>query len=283
MPGEAAATLSRGRLSLDFSLGPDGKSYISHQLATYPFHVCRAHYLDPQFPGLVTLYTQSCSGGLYAGDRFTTTVHVHVGAAVHLTTQASTIMHATKGDRAVSSTAITCEDKTFLEYVPDPLILFAGARLQSNLAVVVQRSSVALIADSFLCHDPERLGRLDINYESRISIGDLDGYPLAQEKIRISDDLMSSGLVGIMGAFQAYGSVVILLPLMFRDAMIARTRETASKLAEAVLGISALPNHCGLSVRILASDGVSLRKAIVAVWSDMRVTVTGHLPPVRRK
>lgn len=282
-PTGEAGSLGRGRLNLDFSLGPDGKTFISRQLATYPFHICRAHYHDPQFPALATLYTQSCSGGLFAGDCFDTSIRVRRGAAVHLTTQASTIVHATKDDRAISSTAIECEEQTFLEFVPDPLILFSGARLQSSLAISIHPSSVALLADSFLCHDPQELERFDINYESKITISDRTGHPLAEERIRIDDDLIKSRLVGIMGGFQAYGSLVLLLPLTFHDAMTARTRETASKLTDAVLGISILPGHCGLSVRILATDGVSLRNGIVEVWSDMRTIVTGNSPPLRRK
>ena len=280
---EEGPRLDRGSLNLEFSVGPQGNTYISKQLATYPFHVCRAHYHDPQFPALATLYTQSCSGGIFAGNRLDTVVHLRDSAAVHLTTQASTIVHTMIDDSATVSTSIICQAGSVLEYVPDPLILFSGARLRSTLTAALHPSSVAVIADSFLCHDPHRKGRVDFAYESDLTITDLDGRPLALDTMRVTDDLMAAGLVGVMGHFKAYGSMVLLLPNKTHDGMVTRTRKTALGLADAELGISTLPGDRGLSIRIVATDGASLRKATTAVWCEARSAYAGHKPQPRRK
>src|SRR5450631_3175635 len=71
-----------------------GRTTLRRQRVGYPLHVTRGFYLDAARPDLLTLYLQSASGGLYAGDRITLDVTVGAGAAFHLTTQASTIVHA---------------------------------------------------------------------------------------------------------------------------------------------------------------------------------------------
>jgi len=70
-----------------------GRTTLRRQHVGYPFHVTRGFYLDAARPDLLTLYLQSASGGLYAGDRLKLDVAVAANAAFHLTTQASTVVH----------------------------------------------------------------------------------------------------------------------------------------------------------------------------------------------
>ncbi len=110
------------QLSLSFKQGPDGRTYLDRQLARYPLHICRAQYLDPESPELAALYTQSCSGGLFAGERLTQEVQFAEGAQAHLTTQASTIVHRTDDEHASQKITIDVGAGAFFEYLPDPLI-----------------------------------------------------------------------------------------------------------------------------------------------------------------
>src|SRR2546430_3649463 len=78
-----------------------GRTTLRRQHVGYPLHVTRGFYLDPARPDLLTLYMQSASGGLYAGDRLKLDVALGPMAALHLTTQAATVVH--DGRKAVSS------------------------------------------------------------------------------------------------------------------------------------------------------------------------------------
>src|SRR5687768_10528347 len=84
-------------LELHFEAGPDGRTFIGHQYADYPYHICRAQYLDARPSGMVTLYLQSCAGGLFENDHLSFMVKAGVRTAVHLTSQASTIVHSARG------------------------------------------------------------------------------------------------------------------------------------------------------------------------------------------
>lgn len=49
------------------------------------------------------------------------------------------------------------------------------------------------------------------------------------------------------------------------------------------LGISALPNDCGVALRIMTLDAVSLRNSLHKAWACMREHLTGVAPRIRRK
>ena len=70
------------QVDLVFARAPDGRSYISHQRVGYPFHITRPFYLDPEPAGLLTLYLQSVSGGIYRGERLALSLKAKAGELV---------------------------------------------------------------------------------------------------------------------------------------------------------------------------------------------------------
>jgi urease accessory protein len=90
---QAAHTGRQQGAVLRFGLA-GGRTALLHQHVPYPFHITRPFHLHPASPELATLYLQSASGGLYAGDDLSLALHVGQGAAAHVTTQSATIVHA---------------------------------------------------------------------------------------------------------------------------------------------------------------------------------------------
>src|SRR6266436_4434280 len=78
---------------------------------------------------LATLYLQSASGGLYASDRLALDLVVGAGAALHLTTQASTVVHDARGQGSTMCQSVTVKDNAFCAIISDPYVLFPGADL----------------------------------------------------------------------------------------------------------------------------------------------------------
>ena len=122
----------RSRLELSFAVGADGETQLTHQFAGYPFHLCRPFRLDGDPAGMLTLYLQSCSGGLYEGDRLSTFMQIREGAAAHVTTQAATIAYGMRELGAQHHARVEASAGSLLEYIPDPIILFPGTRLNSR-------------------------------------------------------------------------------------------------------------------------------------------------------
>ncbi|HZF35124.1 MAG TPA: urease accessory protein UreD, partial [Candidatus Angelobacter sp.] len=79
---------------ITFARDPGGRTYVRRQHVSYPYHVCRALTFAGDPPGMATLYLQSCAGGIYRDDRLRERIVAEEGAAAHLTTQASTIVHS---------------------------------------------------------------------------------------------------------------------------------------------------------------------------------------------
>ncbi len=100
-PAPGSPRLTKGRLELVFAPDAEGRSFLARQFASYPFHVCRAQYLDAELPEMASLYLQSSAGGLFAGDRLGVSITCKPNAMAHVTTQASTIADPMPEEEAV--------------------------------------------------------------------------------------------------------------------------------------------------------------------------------------
>jgi urease accessory protein len=106
-----------------------GRTTLRRQHVGYPLHVTRGFYLDAERPELLTLYLQSASGGLYAGDRLKLDISVGANATFHLTTQAATVVHDGRHAGSRQRQSISIASGAFCAIASDPYVLFPGASL----------------------------------------------------------------------------------------------------------------------------------------------------------
>lgn len=272
-----------GRLSLTFSRDGDGRTYLDRQFAGYPFHVCRPHYFPHDVPGMATLYVQSSAGGLYQEDAHDIEIVGNDWTRAHVTTQASTIVHGMERGAAVQRTTVTAGPGSHVEVVPDPLILFPAASLSTTLTARVHDTATAVIAESFLMHDPDSADAAFDSFQAEAVIGDWDGTTLAVDRFRISGRDVVAATPGITGAARAQGLLMIVGRGTDQSGLIAALRADLGVQEDAFGGVSELPNGAGVSVRLLAPDGAALRAAMLAAWASASETLTGVRPLLRRK
>lgn len=274
---------SEGKLRLEFARDGDGRTFIAGQYASYPFHVCRAQYLDPARPGLASLYLQSCSGGIFEHDRMSIEVGARSFVEAHVTTQAATIVHGMDGGSARQKTRLTAEEGAYLEYLPDPLILFPGADFEASTTVVASPESCVMVADSFLTHDPEASGRPFSRYGSEIIIESSSGERRAADRLSLEGRFIADRRVGITGRFAAHGTVMVIASSGKAEALATQLKACDPPGGKASIGVSLLPHSAGLIVRILAEDGAALETALGRAWSTARRVLKGSTPGARRK
>ena len=89
--------------------------------------------------------------------------------------KAATVVHTMPSGRASLSVRIDCESGSYLEYLPDPQILFPRSRCRSKIAVRLGGDAVALVSDAFLSHDPDGQGEMFSAYASEIVIENATG------------------------------------------------------------------------------------------------------------
>ncbi len=272
-----------GRLELGFERAPSGKTYLDRQFASYPFHVCRALYLDSAAPGMATVYTQSSSGGLYTQDSLRATVRAGAGAQVHLTTQASTIVHKSARGPASQEMRIVADAEAYVEYLPDPVILLPGAHLVSKVKVQAAASASVVLFDAFLTHDPEGKGRPFDRMISDVVIEDERGRPMAIDRFEAEGSDFSDPAIGVTGGYGCHGTIIAYSPGHEAGKLLEVSRRAAGDFSTSSVGSSLLPGGRGVWARVMASDGADLRSAMTGLWSAMREELTGSPASVRRK
>jgi urease accessory protein len=257
-----------------------GRTILRRQHVGYPFHITRAFQLDRMRPDLATLYLQSTSGGLYAADRLALDVTVDVGAALHLTTPASTVVHDGGEEGSQMRHSVTVRDRAFCAIISDPYILFPGADLHIATIATVAADAILIIAEGFAVHDPHRRGGTFARFSAETQIMRPDGQRLVVDRggIRGSD---LSGNCDALGGMSAACSFLMIAP-PDRLADIADI-EAAADRCGCLAGVTAAPNHAGLAMRLLAPDGGTLVRGIEAAFHVASRAALGVELAPRRK
>lgn len=277
--GEASAGRHR-RAELVFARG-GGRSALVRQVSPYPFHTTRPFALDRARPDLATLYLQSASGGVYRGDVLDLAFTVKDGAAAHVTSQAATVVHDTGAARARQTTDMTVGAGAFGALTLDPLILFPGAELTTNVAVRLGESALAILADGVAWHDFAGRDRPFRALTSEVAIHGPDGRLLVLDRSMVdgADLVGPASLLGVgMGA---YGSAMLLGPaekLPSADAL-----EQALESVGCRAGASPLPNGAGIGVRMLAANGGRIATGVETLFNVGVEAMLGFAPARRRK
>jgi urease accessory protein len=275
--------VTEGRAEAVFATDAEGRTFLARQYASYPFHVCRAQYLDPDQPDMASLYLQSSAGGLFAGDRLALSFATHAGARAHVTTAASTIVYRMEEGEARQTTALEARPDSLLEYLPDPAILFPQARLHSHLSLRLAAGARAIVGESFLAHDPAGMGEPFGLFESEMQVTDWGGRLLALDRFRVTGAEMNVRIVGVNGPYLMQGTLLVLGDGLESGLMLAALRAQFTQDPAVHGGVSTLPNGAGIWARILAAEGAALTSVMTSLWSAARCQLTGVSPAQRRK
>ena len=270
-------------LQLRFAPAPDARTYISHQFSRYPFHICRAQYMDAVPAGMATVYLQSSAGGIFADDRLSAHLEVLAGASAHVTSQASTVVHRMDQGDAHQDVDIRAEGDGFLEYLPDPMILFPKARLKSRVSVQKHPSATVLLADSFMAHDPAAGDEIFSMLHNEVRVQDLDGNVLCLDRNVVSGSIFADGGTGIMGPNRVQGTFLVLNSALPCDPACSALRDVLTVHTDVYGGVSTLPNRCGVWARVLSHEAVALRAAMDELWRTARNLLVGSFPSPRKK
>jgi urease accessory protein len=268
---------------IEFARDLGGSTYLDRQYAAYPFHLCRPHRFEGDPPGMATVYFQSCAGGIFEGDSLAVRVVAGEGAAVHLTSQASTIVHGMERTGARQTVDIDVGAGAFVEYLPDPLILFPQARLETVLSVRLHGPATVILSDAFMAHDPAGADSPFDRIASELAAYDGSGRRLALDRFVIGGANFQAGLPGITGPYRAHGSLLVLHRDRPAAALVDALRHALDGVSGTYAGASTLAGGAGAWMRVLAEDGVSLRAGLLAAWSALRVELGGQAPRPRRK
>ncbi|MFP3922419.1 urease accessory protein UreD [Pseudomonas sp. W5-36] len=266
-----------------FNKAPSGASYISGQQVGYPFHLGRPLKLPDDPAGMAAVYLQSCSGGIFSGEDLHVQLHAGPGSEAHVSTGAATVAHSMLEESARQTVSLSAQAGALLEYLPMATILFPRAKLISRVNVVLHPGARVMLCDAFCLHTPLGNSGVFDFYRAELEIRDPSGQLLAGDRLALTGQDMAHQKPGVSDHFQALATFMLVGQGLPVDALKAALRQGLSGLPDSYLGISALPNDCGVSVRIMTLDAVALRNGLHATWASLRKQLTGVAPRIRRK
>jgi urease accessory protein len=274
---------ARGRLEMTFARAPSGRTYLRRQYASYPYHVCRPLSFAGDPAGMATIYLQSSAGGIFRDDRLREHIVAEEGAAAHVTSQASTIVHSMDRGRARQEVLIEAAAGSFVEVLPDPFILFPQSRFESDVRIRAHETAIVLVADSFICHDPAGAGAMFDRFQGDLRAEDPQGRLLMLDRFHTTGAIVAGRRPGITGAFAAQSGLFVIERQGAAAALLDTLRHAVSDVAHTYVGASELPNGCGAWLRVMAADAIALRAIMTTAWRAVRQALTGRTPAPRRK
>lgn len=268
-----STNITRAELELKRS---GNNSFICHQLMPHPFHITVPFQYETDPSDLITIYMQSSAGGLYDKDIHEFTVTLHEGSKLHLTSQASTIVHRTKEMAGANSCVnLNLTNGTILEYLPDPMILMAGCKFSSQSKINLNGDCKAIIAESFLAHDPCASGEMFESFFSETKIF-LNNEQIIDDKFYINGNDFFSRIKGFTctASFYIYG---------YKITLIEKLKAVIEEIPGSYAGFSYFENSNLIIVKILARESSSLLRITESTWAIAREDMTGFVPSKRRK
>lgn len=263
MSTDTAARALQGALRVHFALRED-KTRLVEASRTPPLQVQRLLPVDPAAPRLAGALLQNGTAGLFAGDRLRIAIEVEAGAAVAIGTPAMTRAFAMPDGGAEVETRLHVSAGAFLEYLPEPTLLCAGAdlcqRLRLEAAPGAWAAAGEVIAFGRIAHGERHAYR---RFEQRVEIWSA-GQPALVERLLLSPEQHGAGL-GALGDAAAYGSLSLLCPPTRADELLAQVRALLEPRTGVWGGASLLHAGAGVAVRLLgesATDAQALARAV---------------------
>ncbi|RXZ00823.1 urease accessory protein UreD [Fictibacillus sp. S7] len=232
--------------------------------------ITRPVYLEENLPSIYLIHV---GGGYVNGDKYLLNLNLDEGAELAVTTQSSTKVYKTPKAHVVQQTNIKLNKGSILEYLPDPLIAYKGARFIQETTVHIEDESCFLYSDiitpgwaedgSFFRYDWIR-SKLKVYKNERLIIFD---------HLLLEPDGEMNGMMQMDGC--THVGMFLILHNEARKDFLDRLYEMLEDTYPGVrFGLSALPESGGI-LRILARNTGVIKKMIAYAHTVARSELLG--------
>ena len=273
-------------LALDFVRdAATGETVLSASVQEPPLRVVRAFALED---GAALAHLHNVSGGLLGGDRLSLTVNVGAGASVQLTTTGGTRIYRPRDGAppTMQTNEIRVGENALLEYVPDAIIPYAGARFAQRTRIELE-TGAGLFWWEVIAPGREASGEV-FAYERIDMRTDVtaNGRLIAAENMQLDPRRSALRSIARLGQYRYWATFYICRVGLDSATWLAaeeHLREAASELSrpgEMLWGISTLLAD-GLVVRGLAVRGRDVLGGLHVLWSAAKQRLYGRaaVPP----
>jgi len=264
---DLAADHAHWHARLDLVLEPRGeRTALAHKRQYGPLSVQRPFHPEGTPCHLYVLHPP---GGVVGGDRLEIDLCVTAGAHALLTQPGAAKFYRSAGATAHQRQVLRAAAGGVLEWLPQEMILFPGARLRADTTVALEPGA------RFFGWELSSLGRPVIGERFEPGRADLglrierDGRPLLLERLRVDDGVGLDGPSGLRG-LPVHGTLIAT----GADAEVLATARAVSAQWPA-LTVAATRLDDLLVVRALASRVEPLMLCFRALWQELRPRLLG--------
>jgi urease accessory protein len=276
-----------GRLSLQFEYDPRAACTRLQVLEQrQPLKVVRAFEL---VGGAALVHLHNLSGGVLTGDKLSLEVTVGAGATAQITSTSATRIYRSRPEatHAESVTRVQLRENALLEYLPDPVIPFAGARYSQHTAVDLS-DGAGLFWWETLAPGREASGEV-FAYET-VHLGfalRVAGMPIASENGNLNPALRPLTSPTRFGPYRYLSSFYICRAGLAESVWLSVEKQLldlAEPMSSPVIiwGLTRLPAH-GLVVRALSQNSRDIVRGLVEFWRVAKRALYGQDAVVPRK
>lgn len=273
-------------LHLRFALGANGKTALYAEEQQPPWRVMRGF---PNAAGETLAHMNNVSGGILDSDRLRWRIEVGPNALAQVTSIGATRVYRSRsGDQTATQHGhISVDEGGFLEYLPDPLIPFAGSRFEQTIRAELAPKA-SLICWEAIAPGREASGEV-FEYAALSSSFELiaDGSPVAVERWRLDPREQKLGSAARLGQFRHFASCYFCRtgesPAYWRTLESALQPEAEQLSNPDVLwGITSLRAH-GLAIRGVAVNARAMVAGLHQLWRIAKPKFCGRAATLPRK
>jgi urease accessory protein len=251
-------------LELGLKCDRQSQTILSHQYAAYPLSVSPVFRLDGDFDShRAYLYVMSTSPGLLAGDEWNISLQLAAHTSLYLTEQAATKVHSMPiaGTKARTNYSIEIGEKATLEFVPEPLILFADATLEQTINIKIHPTGRLCLSEIIL---PGRLARGEYyqfhHYLSRLQVMSHAGELWFTDAMYLEGKLNPFTESHLFASSSVLGSLFVVLPDANLELLSASVEDLeAANCSNMTVASSILPHGKGLLIRAIAPGAQEMK------------------------
>ncbi len=252
-----------------------------------PLKVIRAFPIDA---GGALVHLHNISGGVLGGDALSLSVHVGQNAYAQLTSTSATRLYRSQTDTesASQTNTISVEEDGLLEYLPDPLIPFAGSRYRQHTSIELSHNAGLFWWETIA---PGRLAKGECfaydMLEMSLKIA-VRGKPIALEHFKLEPASRPLSSLTRLGPYRYFCSLYIckvgLETKQWQDVerLLGELAQQLSCSHEVSWGVSTLVSD-GLVVRAVSKEGRAIATGLPAFWKAAKLALYGREATLPRK
>ncbi|KMY51523.1 urease accessory protein UreD [Peribacillus loiseleuriae] len=245
-----------GTLRLDVE-ERQGKTVAKNVYFQGALKVMRPVYHDDS--GQACYYILNPGGGYLDGDRYNLQFSLKEKTKLTLTTQSATKVYKTPNQHAYQETEFILKKGSYLEYIPDPLIMYRNARYKQKNVIRMEQGATLIYSDIITpgwSPDGEQFSYDQLQLMNEVY---MDDELVMYDHIKLNPAEQDMKAIGFMEGYTHLGSMIVIGEQTNADLLDRLYNSMSHDENEYRMGLSMLPVK-GFTIRVLANKTQTIER-----------------------